>query len=227
MSNRRNKQNPVRLRIKGQWIPHDIGLICLLRELPVNARRILDTLEIEHCKQGGRENGRLVCTYTDLERNGGVPRRSIPRTLCDLEALGILRITRGRPAYADFRVPSHYRLTYLPTFVNGKWVEPTHDWKKNQRHSVPRSRGHSAPLLGVKAGAASDTDGGSKPGPSVTLLSRSRGGGVGAKWADVLSAAQPQSPSSNQGRTEPDAPSSPSSNGSAGSIVVPGSGEVH
>lgn len=216
MSKRHNKRNAARLRIGGQFIAHDIGLICLLRELRVNARRILDMLEIKHCQHGGRENGRLVCTYSDFEPHG-VPRRSISRALRQLEALGILRIARGRPAYGDLRVPSIYRLTYLPTFVDGEWVAPNHDWKKSQGHSVPR--------LGKKAGAINDTDAGVKPGPLVTLPSRSRGGGVGAKWADVLSAAQPQSPSSNQGRTEPDVPSSPPSNG-RGSIVVPGSGEV-
>ena len=59
-----------RLKLKGQWIAHPVGLIHVLSELSLTARRILDTLEIEHCRRGGRENGKLVCTYDDLENSG-------------------------------------------------------------------------------------------------------------------------------------------------------------
>jgi hypothetical protein len=127
-----------RLKISGQWVAHQVALIRILRELSLTARRILDTLEIEHCRHGGRENGKLTCTYDFLERHAGIHRSCIPAALRKLVAAGLIEITRsGRRSYADLRTPTLYRLTYLPTFENGNWIEPTHEWKK--RNTRPES----------------------------------------------------------------------------------------
>jgi hypothetical protein len=142
-----------RLKLKGQWIAHPVGLIHVLSELSLTARRILDTLEIEHCRRGGRENGKLVCTYDDLE-NSGIDRTYIRKALDKLIASGLIEITRvGQRAYADLRSPTLYRLTYLPTFESGKWIEPTHEWKK-QKASAESATGTSG---------GSATDNGQKP----------------------------------------------------------------
>jgi hypothetical protein len=122
-------------KISGQWIAHPIALIRVLRDLSLTARRILDCLELEHCRHGGRENGKLICTYDDFECC--VQRSRIREGLDELVAAGLIKIVRpGRRAYADLRVPSMYRLTYLTTFQDSKWVEATHDWKTKYQAGI-------------------------------------------------------------------------------------------
>jgi hypothetical protein len=132
MSKRRRRKH-IGTRPNGeQWIRHPLALIRILRELNLTERRLIDTLEVEHCRHGGRNNGRLISTYADFER-GGARRKSIRGALSVLKAAGLIEITRpGRRSYADLRSPSMYRLTYLPTFQEGKEVDPTHDWKKQK-----------------------------------------------------------------------------------------------
>jgi hypothetical protein len=106
--------------IDGRWVAHPDALIRTLRELSLTARRILDTLEIEHCRHSGKENGNLICTYSDLER-AGVDRTRIRKALDELVSFGLVEITRlGRRSYADLRNPTLYRITYLRTFKNGQ-----------------------------------------------------------------------------------------------------------
>ena len=132
MSKRRHRKQ-IGMRPNGdQWIRHPLAVIRILRELNLTARRLIDTLEVEHCRHGGRNNGRLISTYADFER-GGARRNSIRSALSALTAAGLIEITRlGRRSYADLRSPSMYRLTYLSTFQDGKEVDPTHDWKKQK-----------------------------------------------------------------------------------------------
>jgi hypothetical protein len=96
--------------------------------LSITARRILDRLELEHLAHGGKENGKLVCTYDDFVKYGA-RRHSIKLAILQLRQLGFIEVTQwGRQAVGDGRVPSKYRLTYVPT------VEPcyqaTHEWRR-------------------------------------------------------------------------------------------------
>jgi hypothetical protein len=135
MRKRRRSIYP-RPKIGLQFVGHQPALIRVLRELSLTARRILDCLELEHCRHGGRDNGKLICTYGEFECC--VQRSCIREGLDELVAAGLIKIVRpGRRAYADLRVPSMYRLTYLTTFQDGKWIEATHDWKK--QNSRPNS----------------------------------------------------------------------------------------
>jgi hypothetical protein len=125
-----SKHGP-RLKIGGRWVAHQDAMTRVLCELSPSARRILDALEIEHCRHRRLENGRLVCTYTDFERY--VSRSCISRALRELVSAGLIEITRpGRRSYADLRTPSLYRLTFEPTYQDGKAVAPTHDWKQQK-----------------------------------------------------------------------------------------------
>jgi hypothetical protein len=140
-------------RIFGQWVPHQVMMIGILRGLSLTARRVLDTLEIENSRHFGKENGNLLCTYTDFNRF--VTRRCIRKALDELIAAGLIEITRlGRRSYADLRNPSLYRLTYLHTFKNGQWVSPTHEWKKRKTGAESTTG----------AGAESTTGNPQKPG---------------------------------------------------------------
>jgi hypothetical protein len=129
MSKKRKSKYGPRLKIVGQFIPHPVALIRILRGLSPTARRILDTLELEHCSHGGRDNGRLRYTYTQFEA-AGIHRNSINPGLCELEDAGIVKAKRGKRAYADMRFPSIYTLTHLPTCQGEQWIDPTNDWKR-------------------------------------------------------------------------------------------------
>ena len=105
-----------------------------LRESPAwcalsdQGRRLLDRIELEHLRHGGRENGNLVCTYDDFEQ-AGLRRKSVANAIRECEALGFLVTTRhGYRSAKTLRPPNAYRLTYL----NGCGVSPapTDDWKR-------------------------------------------------------------------------------------------------
>src|SRR5579863_8868648 len=64
------------------------------RDMSVNARRMLDLLEIEHLMHGGYENGNLVMTYDQFVA-GGIRREAISATIAELERLGWLEVIRG------------------------------------------------------------------------------------------------------------------------------------
>jgi hypothetical protein len=187
-----------RLKLEGQWIPHSVALIRVFCGLSLTARRILDLLEIEHCRRGGRENGKLVCTYDNFE-NSGVDRTRIREALDELIAAGLIEITRlGRRAYADLRAPTLYRLTYLPTFENGKWTEATHEWKKQKasRESATGTRGESATGNAQKPGAKVPPQGANTRGESATTIYilGEDGGGLAAGYSSLADSppAHPQ-----------------------------------
>jgi hypothetical protein len=96
--------------------------------LSITARRILDRLELEHLANGGVENGKLVCTYDDFEKYGA-RRHSIKLAILQLRQLGFIEVTQwGRQAVGDGRVPSKYRLTYVPTVE--PYYQATHEWRR-------------------------------------------------------------------------------------------------
>jgi hypothetical protein len=99
------------------------------RALPNNARRVVERLELEHMHHGGRENGRLPCTYGDFEK-AGIRRKSIALAIRQAEALGFLEVVkRGYIASTGFRAPSTYRLTHVHNADKRKHGLPTHEWR--------------------------------------------------------------------------------------------------
>jgi hypothetical protein len=221
---RKTKYGPA-VKISGRWVAHQDAMTRILRGLSPSARRILDTLEIEHCRHGRLENGRLVCTYTDFARH--VRRSCISRALRELVSAGIIEIVRtGRRSWADLRTPSLYRLTFEPTYQDGKAVAPTHDWKKQK----------ARPDLTTGARPESTTGNGQKPGRNRPpreaksqagidhSLSRSRvvgGGGV----ADFSSL--PASPSAHpQDGAGPSAPPPPLPHDKLPSVTAPSCGRL-
>jgi hypothetical protein len=115
-----------RTRINGQFVPHRLDLIQspAWAALSLAARRVLDRIEAEHVLHGGADNGRLAVPYRALEE-GGVRPNSITAAIREAVALGFLRITRpGRGGNREFRQPTLYRLTHLPT----RDMPPTDEW---------------------------------------------------------------------------------------------------
>jgi hypothetical protein len=97
------------------------------------ALKIMAKLEVAHSHAMGRSakgrsnaNGKIVCTYRALEKCG-VHKHVIAPAIRELVALGFVEIThRGVGGNAEFRDPTLYRLTFLPTEFDG----PTHEWRK-------------------------------------------------------------------------------------------------
>jgi hypothetical protein len=152
MRRRRRKPMGLRIRLSEQFIPHLVTMLRsdVFRSLRLTDLRILQRLEIQHVSHGGKQNGDLTCTYTSFVEYG-VRRASIPEGIRRLVRGGFLVVTeQGRQSYGDLRVPSRYRVTYLPTFADGRWVEPTHDWRllekqKAARENAPRAGRENEP----------------------------------------------------------------------------------
>lgn len=114
--------------IAGQFIAHRVEMLesPAWASLGFAARRCLDRLEIEHAGHGGKDNGALPVTYDDFAAFG-IRRKSIAPAIRQLVAAGLVEITRqGRGGNAEYRQPSQYRLTYLPTAK----ANPTDDWRR-------------------------------------------------------------------------------------------------
>jgi hypothetical protein len=229
---RRRKPMKPRIKISEQFIAHPVAMIrsALFRSLRLTDLRILLRLEIEHASCGGKQNGDLTCTYTDFVEYG-VRRASIPEGIRRLVRGGFLVVTeQGRQSYGDLRIPSRYRVTYLPSFADGRWVEPTHEWLLLEKQKAGRE---NAPGAGPE-NAPSDDDfpdaktklHGQKPDAESRLLSRSRGGGVGVCGTEHLASAARQYQSPLPAREEvavppPTLPSGLTDCGS-NSVVTPG-----
>jgi hypothetical protein len=85
------------------------------RVLSLTARRVLDRIEIEHARHGGRDNGSLAITFDQFEKYGA-RRHSIASALRELAQLGFIEVTeQGRAGNAEWRRPTLFRLTYRDT----------------------------------------------------------------------------------------------------------------
>jgi hypothetical protein len=116
--------------IKGNFVAHtrEMRESAAWRNLPDNARRVLDRLEVEHMRHGGAENGHLKCTYKDFEASG-LRRASVSLAIRQAVALGFLKVPkRGGRSISDLRTPSEYFLTYVEGWKRSG--RATHDWSK-------------------------------------------------------------------------------------------------
>jgi hypothetical protein len=113
-------------RRSGPFVMHTLALLNspAWRALSREALLLLSRIEIAHMKTGGQKNGELVVPYQDFEVYGIGQRRAIARALREVEAFGLLKISRGRAGIGKWHQPNCYRLTYLAT--DGE--EPTNEW---------------------------------------------------------------------------------------------------
>jgi len=111
----------------GGFVPHTRDLIesPAMRVLSGAGLKVLQRIELEHLRHGGRDNGRLVVPYEDFIAYGIRHFRTVSRGLREAEALGLIEIRRGRGGHGHAR-PNLYRLTYLPAGNIG----PTDEWRK-------------------------------------------------------------------------------------------------
>ncbi len=96
--------------------------------LSLSARRVIDRIEIEHAHHGGNDNGNLPVTKYDFMQYG-ISGRLVAPAIREAEALGFIRMKRGRGGNAEHRQPNRFFLT----FAHGRGsrdYSPTHDWRK-------------------------------------------------------------------------------------------------
>ena len=115
-----------RRTINGQFTMRPIEMLRspAYRVLSLSARRVLDRIEIEHAKHGGKENGRLPVTHADF-REYGIDRHAVAPGIREVVALGFVEQTQRGFAGTAQHQPSLFRLTYLPANPRG----PTDEWK--------------------------------------------------------------------------------------------------
>jgi hypothetical protein len=113
--------------INGQFAPRTIEMLRspAMRALSLTGRRILDRVEIELASHGGKDNGQLPVTHTDLVEFG-IHDHAIGPGLREVETLGFVEIKRGRAGNAEFRRPNLFRLTYRPT----EHKRETNEWRQ-------------------------------------------------------------------------------------------------
>jgi len=98
-----------------------------LYRLSGNAWSLLRFLVIEHLRHGGKENGRLRAPYDQLVQFG-ITRRLIRPTIQEVVDRGLLTVERQGFAADGTRLPSLYRLTFLPAYGQ----PPTNEWRTFQ-----------------------------------------------------------------------------------------------
>jgi hypothetical protein len=114
-------------KINGAFAPRTIEMLQspAWRVLSLSARRLLDRIEIELARHGGKDNGALPVTFDNFE-DYGIERHAIGPAQREAEALGFIGLIRGAGGNAEFRKPSLFRLTYRPT----KRKLETNEWSK-------------------------------------------------------------------------------------------------
>lgn len=176
-SPRRERGPPISAK---QWFWIDVEMVPALSRLGLVAHRVLFHLIVENRTSAGRKNGRLRCTYGQLQARG-VSKGRIKSAIAQLVGAGLVEVTRqGRPAAADLRVPSEYRLTFYATTDGTGWFEPTNEWRREQKTAPKKG---PAPYLQVnlkypKARPESEPAA-SKAGPESEPLFISQGGRAG------------------------------------------------
>ena len=86
---------------------------------------ILERLEIEHLRHGGKHNGGLCVSYRQFEEYGVSP-RTIRPSLSLGEALGLMQVIQIQEVAGDIRPENMYRLTYVPERDK---KAPTDEWR--------------------------------------------------------------------------------------------------
>jgi hypothetical protein len=216
MSRHRKKSPGPRIKIGEYFVAHPVALLksSAFRSLKLADRKILDRLEIENASHAGKQNGDLICTYTDFQKYG-VRKASIADAIKRLVEWGFVEITKqGRPSYADIRNPSHYRLTFLHSYQDGKPVKPTHEWRRFEqqntgRENEPGARHENEPgkpkLPGSKTRLLAE-----KPDAETGVLSRSSGRMGGGLRDGCITYPTEQPPSAPREEAQAPPPTFPS-----------------
>lgn len=116
------------------FIYHTLDLMAspAWRGRSIACARLIDFLELEHARHGGKENGRRLAPYTQLVEFG-IGRRFIADAIREAEQRGLIRVECGGKKGTAITGVNRFTLTYYWTkhLKNGlwDWKEKTDDWR--------------------------------------------------------------------------------------------------
>jgi hypothetical protein len=116
--------------ISGQFAARPIEMLesPAYRALSLSAHMVISRIEIELAHHGGNDNGQLPVTVDQFVEYG-MHRSSVAPAIREAEALGFIRVERGRGGNADYRRPNKFYLTFS-NWRGSKDEPPSHDWKR-------------------------------------------------------------------------------------------------
>jgi hypothetical protein len=116
--------------ISGQFAARPIAMLesPAYRALSVSAHMVISRIEIELAHHGGNDNGQLPVTVDHFVEYG-MHRSSVAPAIREAEALGFIKVERGRGGNADYRRPNKFYLTFS-NLRGSKAEPPSHDWKR-------------------------------------------------------------------------------------------------
>jgi len=125
---------------------------------PINTRRFVERLMLEHMAHAGTENGRLICTYDDCVAYG-IGRRFINASIRDAVGRGLIcRTVKGKPSAGNDKYPSRYALGWLPMYdgsaASNRWKRysaPAHRTIRSSVQRCTRDQGKGAAKNGGNA----------------------------------------------------------------------------
>jgi hypothetical protein len=111
------------------------------RTAPLQTRRFVERLEIEHLHQGRVENGNLICTYKDCLKHG-ISAKKINATIKDAVRRGLVYQTQEGTASSNKR--GRRPNTFGLGWIGGKdGSAPPNLWKAWTRNRAPGQAPHS------------------------------------------------------------------------------------
>jgi hypothetical protein len=128
--------------ISGQFAARPIEMLesPAYRAISLSAHMVISRIEVELAHHGGNDNGQLPVTIDQFVEYG-MHRSSVAPAIREAEALGFIRVERGRGGNAEYRRPNKFYLTFS-NWRGSKAEPPSHDWKHiksmDQAQSVAR-----------------------------------------------------------------------------------------
>jgi hypothetical protein len=119
-----------------------LALMELLQNLPPISEQMLLALEIECLRHGGKNNGKIIHTYDDFERDG-IRRMSVNRVIKLLVQSGVIKKKSGRPGVGGYERPNLFKLTYWPTWSGKRWIPATNEWLKQRANGAVKQKSRS------------------------------------------------------------------------------------
>ena len=141
--------------ISGQFAARPIEMLesHAYRALSVSAHMVISRIEIELAHHGGNDNGQLPVTVDQFVEYG-MHRSSVAPAIREAEALGFIRVERGRGGNADYHRPNKFYLTFS-NWRGAKAEPPSHDWKRiksmDEAQRIAREARAAATLLRAEA----------------------------------------------------------------------------
>ena len=134
------------------WFTRELIESDAWRSAPINTRRVVDRLMLEHMAHAGTMNGKLICTYRDFEKFG-IRHQSVKPAISDAVQRGLIIVTeKGKASAGPVRWPSRYALGWLPTHDG---AAASNRWKCWLRKSAKRN---FSPMAGSGPGQGQKTE---------------------------------------------------------------------